>query len=66
MPYRYVTVFLIMVIPAYSSIFDGKTVVGKNGEIGKSGSEDDEIKIENSKVKALEDRGIHMLAAKSS
>ena len=38
-----------MTIPAYSGILDGKTFVGKNGEIGKSGFEDDEIKFENGK-----------------
>jgi hypothetical protein len=38
-----------MAIPAYSGILDGKTFVGKNGEIGKSDSEDDEIKFENGK-----------------
>jgi hypothetical protein len=37
-----------MAIPAYSGILDGKTFIGKNGEIGKSGSEDDEIKFETS------------------
>ena len=39
--------FFVMAIPAYSGILDGKNFVGKNGEIGKSGSEDDEIKFEN-------------------
>lgn len=38
-----------MAIPAYSGILDGKTFVGKNGGIGKSDSEDDEIKFENGK-----------------
>ena len=37
-----------MAIPAYSGILDGKTFIGKNGEIGKSGPEDDEIKFETS------------------
>ena len=41
--------FFVMAIPAYSGILDGKTFAGKNGEIGKSGSEDDEIKFENGK-----------------
>ena len=36
--------FFVVAIPAYSGILDGKTFVGKNGEIGKSGSEDDEVK----------------------
>ena len=44
------TFFLILLaMPAYSGMLDGKTFVGKNGEIGKSGSEDDEIKFENGK-----------------
>ena len=44
------TLFLLVIaIPAYSGILDGKTFVGKNGEIGKSGSEDDEIKFDNGK-----------------
>ncbi|HKJ34751.1 MAG TPA: hypothetical protein VKA34_23200 [Balneolales bacterium] len=38
-----------MALPAYSGILDGKTFVGKNGEIGKKSSEDDEIKFENGK-----------------
>ena len=42
-------IFLIMAIPAYSGVLDGKIFTGKNGEIGKSGSEDDEIKFENGK-----------------
>jgi len=41
--------FFIMALPAYSGILDGKTFVGKNGEIGKKSSEDDEIKFENGK-----------------
>ena len=41
--------FFVMAIPAYSGILDGKTFVGKNGMIGKSGSEDDEIRFENGK-----------------
>ena len=41
--------FFVMAIPAYSGILDGKTFVGKNGEIGKKSSEDDEIKFENGK-----------------
>jgi hypothetical protein len=41
--------FFVMAIPAYSGILDGKTFVGKNGIIGKSSSEDDEIKFENGK-----------------
>ena len=42
-----------MAIPAYSGILDGKTFIGKNGEIGKSGSEDDEIKFENGKFLSI-------------
>ena len=41
--------FFVMAIPAYSGILDGKTFAGKNGEIGKKSSEDDEIKFENGK-----------------
>ena len=41
--------FFVMAIPAYSGILDGKTFAGKNGEIGKKNSEDDEIKFENGK-----------------
>lgn len=41
--------FFVLTISAYGGIFDGKTFAGKNGEIGKSGSEDDEIKFENGK-----------------
>lgn len=41
--------FFVMAIPVYGGILDGKTFVGKNGEIGKSDSEDDEIKFENGK-----------------
>jgi hypothetical protein len=41
--------FFIMALPAYSGILDGKTFAGKNGEIGKKSSEDDEIKFENGK-----------------
>ncbi len=41
--------FFFMAIPAYSGILDGKTFAGKNGEIGKKSSEDDEIKFENGK-----------------
>ena len=41
--------FFIMALPAYSGILDGKTFVGKNGEIGKKSSEDDEIKFANGK-----------------
>jgi len=41
--------FFVIDIPAYSGMLDGKTFIGKNGEIGKSGSEDDEIKFENGK-----------------
>jgi hypothetical protein len=44
------TLFLLLIaIPAYSGILDGKTFSGKNGIIGKSGSEDDEIRFENGK-----------------
>jgi hypothetical protein len=45
--------FFVVAIPAYSGILDGKTFVGKNGEIGKSGSEDDEIKFENGKFLSI-------------
>ena len=45
--------FVVMAIPAYSGILDGKTFIGKNGEIGKSGSEDDEIKFENGKFLSI-------------
>ena len=41
--------FFVMAIPAYSGILDGKTFAGKNGEIGKKSSEDDEIKFESGK-----------------
>ena len=41
--------FFVMAIPAYGGILDGKTFAGKNGEIGKKSSEDDEIKFENGK-----------------
>ena len=41
--------FFVMAVPAYSGMLDGKIFVGKNGEIGKSDSEDDEIKFENGK-----------------
>ena len=45
--------FFVVAIPAYSGILDGKTFVGKNGEVGKSGSEDDEIKFENGKFMSV-------------
>ena len=45
--------FFLIAIPAYSGILDGKTFSGKNGEIGKSGSEDDEIKFENGKFLSI-------------
>ena len=45
--------FFVMAIPAYCGILDGKTFVGKNGEIGKSDSEDDEIKFENGKFLSI-------------
>jgi len=45
--------FFLIAIPAYSGLLDGKTFSGKNGEIGKSGSEDDEIKFENGKFLSI-------------
>ena len=42
--------FFVMVIPAYSGMLDGKIFVGKNGEIGKNDSEDDEIKFETNDI----------------
>ena len=49
------TSFLIfLAVPAYSGILDGKIFSGKNGEIGKSGTEDDEIKFENGKFFSVE------------
>jgi hypothetical protein len=42
-------IFFLMplAVSAYGGILDGKTFVGKNGEIGNSGSETDEIKFAN-------------------
>ena len=45
--------FFLLAIPAYSGILDGKNFVGKNGQIGKSDSEDDEIKFENGKFMSV-------------
>jgi len=45
--------FFLLAIPAYSGILDGKNFVGKNGQIGKSDSEDDEIKFENGKFLSI-------------
>jgi len=50
----WITLFVfVLANPAYSGILDGKTFVGKNGIIGKSGSEDDEIKFENGKFLSI-------------
>jgi hypothetical protein len=45
--------FFVMAIPAYSGELDGKIFVGKNGDLGKSKSEDDEIKFENGKFLSI-------------
>ena len=41
--------FLLIAVPAYSGILDGKIFVGQNGHLGKDGSGKDEIKFENGK-----------------
>ena len=41
--------FLSWASPGYSGVLDGKTFTGKNGVIGESGSEDDEIRFQNGK-----------------
>ena len=41
--------FFVWVIPSYSGALDGKTFIGKNGVIGESGSEDDEIRFQDGK-----------------
>jgi hypothetical protein len=46
----WLTLFLFLIaVPAYSGMLDGKTFVGKNGEIGKKKSEDDGIQFANGK-----------------
>ena len=41
--------FFVVAAPAHSGILDGKTFAGKNGQIGKNDSEDDEIRFANGK-----------------
>jgi hypothetical protein len=52
-PIGFTLFFFLFAIPAYSGILDGKNFVGKNGQIGKSDSEDDEIKFENGKFMSV-------------
>lgn len=40
---------VLLAAPAFCGPLDGKTYAGKNGQIGKSGSEDDEIQFSNGK-----------------
>jgi hypothetical protein len=44
-----ISLFFFIAVPAHSGILDGKTFVGKNGQIGKNDSEDDEIRFKNGK-----------------
>ena len=46
-------IFLLVAIPAYSGMLDGKTFFGNNGHLGKEGSGKDEIKFENGKFMSI-------------